>query len=112
MPLSLQKPRKSSKRKSGKARGRQAYVIKPDGTVIAEMPNNGKTFSLEELQTIVGGFIEIVALADGSVMVLNEEGKLLGLPFNAKATVLFNSPERMFYDPIMGIVLVCSKNCL
>lgn len=71
-------------------------------------PENGNQFTLEELQIIVGGHIEIVPLGTGLMMVLNEEGKLKGLPYNAQATVLFNSGLRLWFDPIAGDVLVCS----
>ena len=37
---------------------------------------------LKELQEIVGGYIETVRIDPDTVMIVNEEGKLLGLPFN------------------------------
>lgn len=37
---------------------------------------------LEALQTIVGGYIETVTLATDLVIICNEEGKLLDLPYN------------------------------
>lgn len=42
---------------------------------------------LEEMQKIVGGYIEIVPLAPvefGFALVVNEEGRLRGLPFNCR----------------------------
>lgn len=73
----------------------------------------GVTFELEELQKIVGGYIEMHPLGylpDGSAMcmILNEEGKLLNLPVNGKATELW----WMIYGPtdtIYGDVLVCRQ---
>ena len=38
--------------------------------------------SLEEMQAIVGGYIEGVYCFPDVVLVCNDEGKLLGLPFN------------------------------
>ena len=38
--------------------------------------------TLEALQQTVGGYIETVTLADNSVIICNEEGRLRGLPFN------------------------------
>lgn len=38
--------------------------------------------SLEALQKEVGGYIEAVTLASNLVIICNEEGKLLGLPYN------------------------------
>lgn len=37
---------------------------------------------LENLQKLVGGYIEAVTLKPGLVILCNEEGKLRGLPFN------------------------------
>ena len=45
--------------------------------------------TLEALQKAVGGYIETVRLrVDNAVMIVNEEGLLLGLPFNAVASAL------------------------
>lgn len=79
-------------------------IIKTTGETIEVSPKKGKYFSLQELQTIVGGYIEMVYLDDSRFMVVNEEGKLKNLPLNEKATELFNST-----DYIVGDVLVCSR---
>ena len=36
-----------------------ARVIKADGTIVMVSPENGTDFQLDELQEIVGGYIEI-----------------------------------------------------
>lgn len=77
-----------------------AQIIKTTGEVIETSPANGTDFSLEELRAVVGGFIEIVHLRDGRLMVVNEEGKLDGLPINELASNLYP-------DLIVGDVLVC-----
>lgn len=77
-----------------------AQIIKTTGEIIETQPSNGTDFSLSELQAIVGGFIEVVHLSDGRLMVVNEEGKLEGLPINEKASQLYP-------DLIVGDVLVC-----
>lgn len=75
-----------------------ARLIKTNGAAFDVFPNNGKIFTLEELQGFVGGYIEFVRL-DGAandkegllknkVMCLNEEGKLEGLPENKTATLI------------------------
>lgn len=62
-------------------------IIKADGTIMAIRPQNGTDYQLGELKDIVQGFIEIVSDRNGKeIMVLNEEGKLMGLPFNRTAT--------------------------
>lgn len=39
---------------------------------------------LENLQKIVGGPIETVTLADNCVIICNEEGRLIDLPYNCR----------------------------
>ena len=54
--------------------------------------------TLEALQALVGGYIETVTVATDCTFILNEEGKLLGLPPN-------------FYfcgDVFVGPVFICS----
>lgn len=66
-----------------------AYILRTDGTR-EEIKEKGY-LKLETLQAAVGGYIETVPCRDngkGKVMILNEEGKLQGLPYNAKATAM------------------------
>lgn len=51
-----------------------SVIIKPTGEELPTTPKDGKCFTLEELQTIVGGYIEIVQLKHGLVIVVNEDG--------------------------------------
>ena len=37
----------------------------------------------------VGGMVEVVQLPNGDLLLLNEEGKLMGLPLNEKASKLW-----------------------
>jgi hypothetical protein len=84
-----------------------AKIIKFDGETIEVKPENGTDFSLEELQEIVGGYIETVpTYKRGEILVVNEEGKLLGLPFNREATVL----ARIYNDYIAGDALLCKED--
>lgn len=80
-----------------------ARIIKTDGTERNVEPKNGSDFSLGELKEIVGGFIEIVTLKNRQLMVVNEEGMLIGMPYNIKASELYG-------HPIVGNVLVCNNN--
>ena len=66
-----------------------AKLIKTDGTITEVKPNNGKTFSLKELQKFVGGLVEIVPLPSGKEICVNEEGKLIDLPKNEEATKIW-----------------------
>lgn len=48
-----------------------------------------KTLTLEQMQALVGGWIQIVTLKDGSMLVMDEEGKLKDRLINIVATKLF-----------------------
>ena len=86
----------------------KARVIKTNGEVIEVTPKNGTDFSLEEMQGVVGGLIEIIDTPDGKqIMVLNEEGKLEDLPFNMIATGIAVKDFGLVGDYIAGDVLVC-----
>ena len=86
-----------------------AKVIFTNGVEQEVSPKNGTDFSLEEMQGIVGGYIEIMPLdKTGEIMVLNEEGKLMRLPLNEKATDYFLQ-NSLFDDFIVGNVLVCNS---
>lgn len=83
-------------------------VITTDGLHSNVEPSNGTDFSLEELNGFVGGYIEIVRLSKSQVMVVNEEGKLIGLEPNPCATLLVQIAGHR--DTIVGNVLVCDIN--
>ena len=64
-------------------------LIKADGTQEKVAPLNGENFELSQLQGFVGGLIELVPLDEGqAVMVVNEEGLLVGLEPNPVASIL------------------------
>ena len=56
-------------------------------TCTEEVRNDPLT--LEEMQAIVGGLIDVVPLPDGRNMVVNDEGKLMDLPVNSLATKIW-----------------------
>ena len=41
--------------------------------------------SLEQAQAFVGGYVEGISFPNGDYLIVNEEGKLKGLPFNVPA---------------------------
>ena len=84
-------------------------IIRADGTWEEMLPADGQHYTLEELKSVVGGgYIEIVHLPDGRLMVLDEQGKLNKLPFNVEATDLFTLGKVVTVsDDIAGDVLVC-----
>ena len=71
--------------------------------------------SLKELQTLVGGYIEILYDNGKIQMICNEEGKLFNLPYNNKATDLWYKLLKedkvkytfsIFGDELVGDVVV------
>ena len=85
-----------------------AKIFFTDGSEKEVSPKNGSDFSLEELQGVVGGYIQILYLDNGELMIVNEEGKLDGLPFNKKATDYVVNDGK-YIDVIVGNVLVCDS---
>lgn len=57
-----------------------AIIIKLNGEIEDVEPSNGKVFTLEELQQVVGGYVEIVPINAGEyagmLMLVDEEGML------------------------------------
>lgn len=90
-----------------------ALLYKTDLSVEEIKPANGRHFKLEEMQTYVGGLIEIVPLdgegLEDKLLVVNEEGKLENLPLNIFATV-----EWVKYygqtDYVSGDAIICDPN--
>ncbi len=78
-----------------------ATLLKTDGTMETVLPENGKTFTLEELQKSVGGHIELVHTDDGKKMYINEEGKLDGLPLNRRASGLYSHMDTIVGDALI-----------
>ena len=75
-------------------------------------PANGRYFTYTEFTGIVGGYFEFASLADGRMLVCNEDGALKRLPYNPGATALFNQGGRPSFDPIAGDVLICALELL
>ncbi len=46
---------------------------------------------LKQAQEFVGGMVQGIEFPNGDYMIMNEEGKLLGLPLNEEATKLWRS---------------------
>lgn len=77
-------------------------LYRTDGTKERITPPTGE-FTLEEMQTLVGGYIEIVRTVDGRWMVIDEEGKLKHKPLNIDATRLYIHGRR---DVIVGEAII------
>jgi hypothetical protein len=82
---------------------KMAKHIKTDGTEHEYLPKDDK-FTLEELQSAVGGMIEVAPNSpQGKVLLVNEEGLLLGLPLNPFAS-------RLIHYPIVGDALLLDES--
>jgi hypothetical protein len=58
------------------------------------------------LQMAVGGLIEAKTLESGYTLIMNEEGKLQGLPVNSRATEIWLANFPNFPDVILGDVVI------
>lgn len=90
----------------------KAKWLKTNLEVIDVVPKNGTDFQYDELREFVGGYIEIVPLKnEKQILVVNEEGKLNGLPVNALATnALALSYQPRITDVIVGDALLCDSD--
>ena len=86
-----------------------AQIIKSNGETKTVEPKNGTDFKLEELQAIVGGYIQIAYLRDDEIMVMDDEGKLKEKDLNLQAS-LRNRRDVNPYDSVVGDVLICKTN--
>ncbi|HIB21727.1 MAG TPA: DUF3846 domain-containing protein [Rhodospirillales bacterium] len=82
-----------------------AFIINTSGDETEMTPKNGSDFELKELQDVVGGLIELVALTNGKLLIVDEEGLLKSLPINTKASMLARRP-------IVGTAIICEDHQL
>lgn len=91
----------------------EAIIIKPNEENV-EVVERDKPFELDELQKMVGGLIEVVPHAIENMglkklMVVNEEGLILDLPYNEQATNLLT-----YFNPygIRGTAVIMDEGLL
>jgi len=74
--------------------------------------------NLEAAQEFVGGMVEGITFPNGDYLIINEEGKLIGLPINKEATKLwretFTKDKYLFgYDDfVVGPAILIKKDAL
>tara|TARA_R100000278_G_scaffold118812_3_gene99749 strand:+ start:1540 stop:1812 length:273 start_codon:yes stop_codon:yes gene_type:complete len=85
----------------------------------SEQPGYAKTIhkeedklTLEQLQKLVGGYIQIVPLGNDKQMIINEEGKLMDLPYNETATKLMKEVYEGTTDWIAGDAIILTGKAL
>ena len=81
-----------------------AELIKSNGEVTVVTPVNGKKFTLEELQKLVGGYVAFTFTRGGQRMAVNEDGVFMGLQLNKAAAGMHFQGV-----PIVGDVVVGDK---
>lgn len=84
-----------------------ATLIRIDGRQEEVRPYNGRTFSLGEMQTLIGGYIQLVRSKEpGMWIVCDELGKVVNppKPVNVVASTHWMGLE--FGDPLVGEILV------
>jgi hypothetical protein len=79
-------------------------VIKADGT-LERLDLSESEQELKSLQNAVGGYVQVIELEDDFTMWVNEEGKLLNLPVNEIATVIWEVRFGLDTDIICGDVV-------
>lgn len=92
-----------------------ALLIKTSGQVEFVRPGNGTDFSLEEMQSLVGGFVEILQIKNERrgndrkyILLAHEESKLVNEPeINPIASKIANLFPG---DYVAGDVVLC-KDC-
>ena len=73
---------------------------------------------LKAAQAFVGGYVEVVSFPNGDLLLLNEEGKLMGLPLNPEATTLWRTHFTKethingYDDFVVGPAMVIQKSAL
>lgn len=85
-----------------------ATLIAIDGTETEVHPANG-SFTLEEMQGCVGGYVQLITLPDGRCLLMDEDGKAKGLPWNLKATLYGRKAGIAPDDYMVGPVLLCTR---
>ena len=74
--------------------------------------------SLKEAQAFVGGYVEGISFPNGDYLIINEEGKIIGLPLNEQASKLwkdtFDNDNYMTGrdDFVVGNAILIKKDAL
>lgn len=90
----------------------QNVKITPEG-IIEDLKPAGERFTLQELQTIVGGYIEVYQTNDKKKkIVVNEDGNYAKLKYNNFASDFFNQNTKFKNIKISGTVAVIDAKLL
>ena len=81
---------------------------KKNGTKTTFMDSADIKPTLEQLQKMVGGYIEGVYADNGDQIILDEEGRLKGKPLNKKASENWLGDDWDEYNNIVGDAVILS----
>lgn len=87
-----------------------ATLIKTNGEISQLLPQNEKVFTLKELQAVVGGYIQMLRLPNGTTLVCNEDGIDLELPVNKDASRLVAGMYGRKTQMFVGDILLVSES--
>lgn len=68
-----------------------------NGNFVGALSHRDEKPTLEQAQGIVGGLVEMIQHGDMQILI-NEEGRMLELPLNEKASDMFGQP---LYGPVL-----------
>ena len=90
---------------------KSAKIIYTDKGAEDYTPKNGKTFGKTEMYGIVEGYIDIIRLNDGRVIVVDSQGKALNKAVNIPATNILRR-DHYTTDYIVGTAIVCDADMI
>ena len=90
---------------------KSAKIIYTDKEAEDYTPKNGKTFGKTEMYGIVEGYIDIIRLNDGRVIVVDSQGKALNKAVNIPATNILRR-DHYTTDYIVGTAIVCDADMI
>ena len=90
---------------------KSAKIIYTDKGAEDYTPKNGTTFELEEMQKIIGGYVEPIRLNDGRMIIVDEDGKSKDKAVNIPATNILRR-DHFTTDYIVGTAIVCDADMI
>lgn len=90
---------------------KSAKIIYTDKEAEGYTPKNGTTFELEEMQEIIGGYVEPIRLNDGRMIIVDEDGKSKNKAVNIPATNILRR-DHYTTDYIVGTAIVCDADMI
>lgn len=87
------------------------YIVRPNGDMIEIKPDKDGFYSLEKMQALIGGYIEIYSVSSKYTYVGDEEG-VYGGKENIKLTDLLKGKVNLYNDLAWGNGLIVKNEHL